>query len=111
MATLFTKIMNGEIPADIVYEDSNLVAFKDISPQAPVHILIVTREEIGGLASLPESGAHTQILNLAKKIAHEFGLDEQGYRLVINQGEQAGQSVPHLHAHLLGGRPFGWPPG
>jgi histidine triad (HIT) family protein len=111
MPSLFTKIINHEIPADIVYEDAHVVAFKDINPQAPVHVLIVPREEISGLASLPEEGAHTRILNVAKRIAEEFGLDKTGYRLVINQGEDGGQSVPHLHAHLLGGRRMGWPPG
>lgn len=110
MATLFTKIINREIPADIVFENEHVVAFKDIQPQAPVHVLIVPRAEITGLAELPESGDHLHILNAAKEIAAQFGLTD-GYRLVINQGEAAGQSVPHLHAHLLGGRPLNWPPG
>ncbi len=111
MATLFTKIINGDIPGDIVYHDAHVVAFKDIDPVAPVHIIIVTRSEIKGLASLPNDGDHKYILNAAKKIAHEFGIDQTGYRLVINQGEAAGQSVPHLHAHLIGGRKLEWPPG
>lgn len=110
MATLFTKIIEREIPAEIVYEDAHVVAFKDISPQAPVHILIVTRTEIEGLASLPSEGDHMHILNAAKKIAEEYGLSG-GYRLVINQGHDGGQSVNHLHAHLLGGRKLFWPPG
>ncbi len=110
MATLFTKIINGEIPSQIVYEDAYVVAFRDIDPKAPVHILIVTREETPGLAALPDSGDHTHILNAAKKIAEQEGLTG-GYRLVINEGEAAGQTVPHLHAHLLGGRKFTWPPG
>lgn len=110
MPTLFMKIIKGQIPAEIVYEDSHVVAFKDINPQAPVHIIIVPRAPIPGLADLPEEGDHTYILNAAKKIAFEHGLTG-GYRLVINQGEDAGQSVPHLHAHLLGGRKLGWPPG
>ena len=108
--TLFTKIVNREIPADIVYEDERVVAFHDIAPQAPTHIVIVTRAEIAGLASLPEEGDHLGILNAARKIAESEGLTG-GYRLVINQGEDAGQSVPHLHAHLLGGRKLNWPPG
>jgi histidine triad (HIT) family protein len=111
MASLFTKIINGDIPADIVYEDSHVVAFKDINPVAPVHILIVPRQEITGLAELPEDGDHKYLLNVASKIAKEHGLDERGYRLVINQGEAAGQTVPHLHVHLLGGRSLYWPPG
>lgn len=110
MATLFTKIINREIPGEIVYEDDHVVAFTDIDPVAPVHVLIVTRTEIAGLATLPEEGDHMYLLNAAKKIAEDRGLTE-GYRVVINQGEEAGQSVPHLHAHLIGGRPLGWPPG
>ena len=110
MATLFTKIIQGEIPAEIVYEDANVVAFRDITPVAPIHILIVPRAEIPGLASLPDDGDHLHILNAAKKIAEQEGLTG-GYRLVINQGEDAGQTVPHLHAHLIGGRKLSWPPG
>ena len=108
--TLFTKIVNREIPADIVYEDERVVAFRDIAPQAPTHIVIVTRAEIAGLATLPDEGDHLGILNAARKIAEGEGLTG-GYRLVINQGEDGGQSVPHLHAHLLGGRKLDWPPG
>jgi len=110
MPSIFTKIINREMPADIVYEDDYVVAFRDINPQAPTHIVIVTREEISGLASLPETGGHTHILNAAKKIAEHENLFN-GYRLVINQGKDAGQTVNHLHAHLLGGRPMAWPPG
>jgi histidine triad (HIT) family protein len=104
--TLFTKIIRGELPGDIVYQDEHVVAFRDIQPQAPVHILIVTRTEIPGLAALPETGDHLYLLNAAKKIAEQEGLAD-GYRIVINQGESAGQTVPHLHAHLLGGRDLG----
>jgi histidine triad (HIT) family protein len=110
MPTLFTKIIEGEIPAEIVYQDDYVVAFKDINPQAPVHILIVPRREIPGVADVPEEGEHMYMLNAAKKIAHEFGLSN-GYRLVINQGDDGGQTVPHLHMHLLGGRKLSWPPG
>ncbi len=110
MSTLFTKIINREIPGDIVYEDEHVVAFRDITPQAPVHVIIVPRQEIPGLASLPEEGDHHYLLNAAKKIAEAEGLTN-GYRLVFNQGEHGGQSVNHLHAHLLGGRPMSWPPG
>lgn len=110
MATLFTKIINGEIPAEIVFENEYVVAFRDIQPVAPVHILIVPRAEISGLAALPATGDHQHILNAAMVIAEQEGLT-QGYRLVINQGEAAGQTVPHLHAHLLGGRDLSWPPG
>lgn len=110
MATLFTKIINREVPGDIVYEDDRVVAFRDIAPQAPTHIVIVTRAEIPGLAALPEEGDHLALLNAAKRIAEKEGLTN-GYRLVINQGEDGGQTFPHLHAHLLGGRPLSWPPG
>lgn len=111
MSTLFSKIIDRSIPAEIVYENEFVVAFKDIVPQAPVHILIVPRTEIEGLATLPDSGDHQHILNAAKVVAEMFGLEKEGYRLVINQGEAAGQTVPHLHAHLLGGRSLSWPPG
>jgi histidine triad (HIT) family protein len=110
MPSIFTKIINREIPSEIVYEDAHVVAFRDLEPKAPTHILIVPRAEIEGLSTLPETGDHTHILNAAKTIAEQEGL-KTGYRLVINQGPDAGQSVPHLHAHLLGGRQLGWPPG
>ncbi len=110
MATIFTKILNREIPAEIIYEDAHVFAFRDSHPQAPVHVLIVPKTEIPGLAQLPETGDHLAILNAAKVIAEQEGLTG-GYRLVINQGRDGGQSVDHLHAHLLGGRPMSWPPG
>lgn len=110
MATLFTKIIAGEIPADIVYQDEHCVAFRDINPQAPVHVLIVPRAEIPGVADVPATGDHQHLLNAARKIAEQEGLTS-GYRLVINQGVEAGQTVDHLHVHLLGGRAFSWPPG
>jgi histidine triad (HIT) family protein len=110
MPTIFTKIINREIPADIVYEDEHILAFRDIDPKAPTHIIIIPKQEITGLAALPEDGDHKHILNAAKKIAEQEGLTG-GYRLVINQGPDAGQSVEHLHAHLLGGRELDWPPG
>lgn len=110
MSTLFTKIINREIPGDIVYEDEHVVAFRDIDPKAPTHIVITTRTEIPGLAHIPDQGDHLAILNAAKKIAEQEGLTN-GYRLVINQGPDGGQTIDHIHAHLLGGRPMTWPPG
>ena len=110
MATLFTKIINREIPADIVYENEHVVAFRDLNPQAPTHILIVPRQEIAGVATVPDSGDHLHLINAAKEIAVAEGL-MSGYRLVINQGEDAGQSVDNLHMHMLGGRKLEWPPG
>lgn len=110
MPTLFTRIINREIPGDIVYEDEHVVAFRDIEPQAPTHIIIVPRQEISGIADLPKEGDHLHLLNAAKVVAEQQGLTG-GYRLVINQGEDGQQSVPHLHVHLLGGRKLAWPPG
>ena len=111
MSTLFTKIIDREIEAEIVYENDHVVAFKDIDPKAPVHVLVVPRAEIEGLATLPEEGDHLHILNAVKKVAEIMGIAEDGYRMVINQGENGGQAVPHLHAHVLGGRKMSWPPG
>lgn len=110
MSNIFKRIIVREAHADIVYETEHVLAFKDLDPKAPVHILIIPKQEISGLAAVPETGDHMHILNAARAIAEQEGLTD-GYRLVINQGEAAGQSVPHLHAHLLGGRRFGWPPG
>jgi len=105
MPTLFTKIINREIPGDIVYEDDHCVAFRDIEPKAPVHILIVPRQEISSVAEVPETGDHTHLLNAAKKVAAQEGLES--FRLVINTGADAGQTVFHLHVHLLGGSSLG----
>lgn len=109
MPTLFTRIINREIPGDIVYEDEHVVAFRDIAPQAPQHIVVVTREETPGLNDLPAAGDHQHLLDAVAKVAKAVGLTS--YRLVINTGEDAGQTVPHLHAHVIGGRSLGWPPG
>src|ERR1044072_3960450 len=109
MASIFTKIINRELPADIVYEDDHVIAIRDIEPEAPTHVLIITKTEIPGLAELPNDGDNRHILNTAKIVAEQEGLTS--YRLVINQGVDAGQSVSHLHAHLLGGRSFTWAPG
>ena len=109
---LFLKILNGEIPAKIAYQDDLCLAFHDIHPQAPVHVLIIPRKVIRTHADLAEEDipllGHIHLV--AAKLAKELGLDA-GYRLVLNCDEQAGQTVPHLHLHLLGGREMGWPPG
>lgn len=110
MPTLFTRIYQGEIPGEIVYEDAHCFALRDINPQAPVHVLIIPKAEITGVAAVPESGDHQHLLNAARKVAEQHGLTD-GYRLVINQGVAAGQTVDHLHVHLLGGRELNWPPG
>ncbi len=110
--TIFTKIINKEIPADIVYEDESAIAFNDISPQAPVHILVIPKKPIASLSvSSPEDKELLgHLLLVAKQVAEEAGL-ENGYRVVTNNGIEAGQSVEHIHFHVLGGRPLKWPPG
>lgn len=111
--TIFGKIIDREIPADIVYEDDLCLAFRDINPVAPTHILIIPKKAIPALADVQGSD-HAVLGHLmvkASEIARDEGLDESGYRVVVNNGEGAGQTVSHLHLHLLGGRPFTWPPG
>jgi histidine triad (HIT) family protein len=109
---LFCKIAGGEIPSNKVYEDDDLFAFHDISPQAPVHILVVPRKHIASLDEAEEGDAALlgKILMLIQTLAREQGI-KNGYRVVNNCGASAGQSVFHVHFHLLGGRPLGWPPG
>jgi len=110
--TLFQKIADGEIPSDMVYEDDRCIAFRDIQPQAPVHILIVPRKPIPSLDDLTNEDKELvgHLFLCAKKIATEEGL-HRGYRTVFNCGEDGQQTVPHLHLHLLGGRALRWPPG
>jgi len=110
---LFCKIAAGTIPADLVHTDERLVAFRDIGPQAPVHVLVVPREHIASLEAASERRADLlgALLLVARKIAREQGLSERGYRTVINTGADGGQTVQHLHLHLLGGRAMEWPPG
>ena len=110
---LFEKIIAREIPADIVYEDEWTVAFRDISPQAPTHILVVPRKPIVNVAEASDEDAELlgRVLLAAKQVAIQEGLDELGYRLVLNNGVDAGQTVFHLHCHVLGGRALAWPPG
>jgi histidine triad (HIT) family protein len=112
-ACIFCRIARGELPAQIVYRDEQVLAFRDINPQAPVHILVVPCEHLSGLNELDAAHAELlgQLLLAAQRVARAEGLAERGYRLVINQGPEAGQSVDHLHVHLLGGRPMQWPPG
>ncbi len=111
--TLFQKIIDREIPSQIVYEDDKVVAFRDINPKAPVHVLIVPRKPIPRiLAATPEDKEVLgHLLLKAAELAAELGLEETGFRLVINNGPDAGESVPHLHCHIIGGREMGWPPG
>jgi histidine triad (HIT) family protein len=111
--TLFEKIITREIPAAIVYEDDLVVAFHDIRPQAPTHVLIVPRKPIPRLAeATPEDHQVLgHLLLKAAEVANKLGLNQSGYRLVFNNGLDAGEAVPHLHCHILGGRPMAWPPG
>ena len=111
--TLFQKIINREIPADIVYETDDVLAFRDINPQAPVHVLVIPKRAIDRVANAKPSDAELlgKVLLGAAAVARQEGLEDDGYRVVINNGEHAGQTVFHIHAHVLGGRPLGWPPG
>ncbi|HNR70871.1 MAG TPA: histidine triad nucleotide-binding protein [Verrucomicrobiota bacterium] len=111
--TLFEKIIARELPGTILYEDDQVVAFQDIHPQAPVHVLIVPRKPIPRIAAAtPEDQPVLGWLLLkAAEVAGRLGLARSGFRLVFNNGPDAGEAVPHLHCHLLGGRPLGWPPG
>ena len=112
--TIFSKIIRKEIPADIVFESENILAFKDINPQAPVHILIIPKIEISRVSDL-DMKEHGHLLNeifeTANKLAKDFQIADDGYRLVFNCGSNGGQEVEHLHLHLLGGRQMKWPPG
>ena len=110
--TLFSKIIRREIPADIVYEDDQCLAFRDITPQAPTHILVIPKQPIPSLADASEADAPLlgHLLYAVTQIARQQSLD-QGYRVVVNTGQDGGQTVFHLHLHLLGGRGLEWPPG
>ena len=111
--TLFEKIVAREIPATIVYEDDLVLAFRDIKPQAPTHVLLIPKQPIPRLAEAkPEDHKVLgHLLLKAAQIADQLGLKQRGYRLVINNGPNAGEAVPHLHVHILGGRAMAWPPG
>ena len=110
---IFAKIIRKEIPAKIVFEDDRALAFRDASPKAPVHILIVPKKDIARIseAAMADEPVLGHLLTVAAEIARKEGIDSTGYRLVINKGAHAGESVAHLHVHLLGGRAMSWPPG
>ena len=110
--TIFKRIIDREIPAEIVYEDADVLAFKDVNPQAPVHLLVIPKKEIASLADAGDADAPLlgQLLLTVRNLARQMGL-EKGYRVVMNTGEDGGQTVPHLHIHLMGKRPLHWPPG
>ena len=110
---IFCRIAAGQIPADVVREDTDTVAFRDLDPKAPVHVLIVPRRHIASVNDIEASNAGLMgaLVVAASEVAAAEGVAERGYRLVMNTGTAAGQSVPHVHLHVLGGREFAWPPG
>lgn len=108
---LFCRIVAGEIPATLIAESASAVAFRDIAPKAPVHVLVIPRRHIGSLAEADDSAELGEVLTLAAVVAAQEGVAATGYRVVTNVGEDGGQSVGHLHFHVLGGRALGWPPG
>ncbi len=111
--TIFEKIIAREIPAKIIFEDDDVIAFHDVDPKAPVHVLLIPKRVIARLAEAKESDEPLlgKLLVAAAKVARDLGVADSGYRVVINSGPDAGESVPHLHVHLLGKRSLGWPPG
>ncbi len=111
--TLFEQIVNREVPAQIIHEDDQCVAFRDINPQAPTHVLVIPKKAIPRLGEATDSDETLlgHLLLTAAEVAKREGIAENGYRLVVNQGWHAGESVPHLHVHVLGGRQMKWPPG
>ncbi len=111
--TIFTKIIAGEIPADVVFEDDQVLAFRDINPQAPLHIVIVPKRPIRTLNDLTSDDAEImgRLFLAAKQVAADSGVAESGYRTLVNCNHDGGQDIFHVHMHLLGGRRMGWPPG
>jgi histidine triad (HIT) family protein len=112
-ACLFCRIARGDIPAKLAHQDDQVVAFHDIDPRAPVHVLIIPRKHIPAVDHLEagDAGLGGHLFEVARQLARQLGVADSGYRLVVNSGADAGQSVDHLHMHLLGGRPLKWPPG
>ncbi|NLY44078.1 MAG: histidine triad nucleotide-binding protein [Clostridiaceae bacterium] len=110
---IFCKIAAKEIPSSIVYEDDNIIAFKDINPAAPVHVLVIPKQHISSVLDLDEENVALvgDILLKCKKIAQDLGIAEKGFRIVNNCGREGGQTVGHIHFHVLGGRMLSWPPG
>ncbi len=110
---LFCKMVAGEIQPDIVYEDDDVLAFRDVNPQAPVHVLVIPKQHISTINDLqPEQNELMgKLYQAARQVAQQEGINERGYRTLVNCNAEAGQTVFHIHMHLLGGRPMGWPPG
>ncbi len=111
--TIFGRIVAKEVPADIVYEDDSVLAFRDATPQAPTHVLVVPKKALSNLLDAGEGDTLLlgQLMQAAVKVARTLGIDQTGFRVVVNAGPDGGQSVDHLHLHLLGGRALQWPPG
>jgi len=108
---VFCKIVRGEIPAQVVFEDDDVIAFNDIAPQAPTHIVVVPKIHVENATEVVDSGLWSWFMDAALQVVEKLDLDKQGYRFVINTGVHGGQTVPHLHMHILAGRNLGWPPG
>jgi histidine triad (HIT) family protein len=113
MSSIFSKIIAGEIPAQIIHDDELCLAFHDIAAQAPVHVLVIPKKEIPRLAQarVEDQALLGHLLLVAAQMAEKLGLHDSGFRIVINNGPDGGETVPHLHVHVLGGRQMGWPPG
>jgi histidine triad (HIT) family protein len=113
MACLFCNVLEKKIPADVVYENEHALAFRDIRPVAPHHVLVIPKKHIAATRALADADATTigEVMLAARAVAKQLGLEEGGYRLVINDGDAAGQTVHHIHVHVLGGRSLSWPPG
>ncbi|MCR4818934.1 MAG: histidine triad nucleotide-binding protein [Fretibacterium sp.] len=111
MDCIFCKIANGEIPTDFVYQDEDVAVFRDVDPQAPTHLLVIPKRHIASSADVTDPSVWSVLVGCAVEVARKLGLEKDGYRMVINTGTQGGQTVPHLHLHLLSGRNLGWPPG
>lgn len=111
--TIFQRIIDREIPADIVYEDDLCLAFRDVKPQAPTHVLVIPKKQIASVDAIADGDAEiiSHLWKVIRDLARQLKLDRRGYRVVVNCGPDAGQTVDHLHYHLLGGRELGWPPG
>ena len=110
MTNIFLKIISGEIPTEFIYQDEDVIVIKDIMPQAPVHLLIIPKKTVVDIREVDERLAG-RIIMVANEMARRFGIADSGFRLVVNTGNDGGQTVPQLHMHLLGGRDMGWPPG
>lgn len=113
MPTLFKRIIDREIPADVIYEDDDCLAFRDIAPKAPVHFLVIPKKEVASIEALADVDAALvgRLWIVIRNLARQEGLAANGYRVVVNCGAHGGQTVDHLHFHVLGGRPLDWPPG